>query len=99
MSLDKVYTAKSCKGGERIRDALNGGNCQLREKTLRRKHRSSRITLFWCRVDDPTQKDDLSRNPKEDQGPHNAVESMIVVMMMMMMMIYLQKYTSLTKQN
>jgi hypothetical protein len=47
------------------------GTCQLKEKILTEKHRSSSI----AEVDNPTQKNDLSRNPKNGgQGPHRVVD-------------------------
>jgi hypothetical protein len=44
---------------------LKMGTCQLREKTLTEKHRSSRITGGWRRDDNATEKNDLCRNPKK----------------------------------
>jgi hypothetical protein len=41
------------------------GTCQLREKTLAEKHRSYRIVGGWCRVENPTQRNDLLRNLKK----------------------------------
>jgi hypothetical protein len=43
--------------------------CQLREKTLTEKDGTSRIGGGWRSVDNPTQKYDLSRNPKKKRRP------------------------------
>jgi hypothetical protein len=60
------------------------GTCQLREKTLTPKHRSSSVAWSWCSIDNPTKENGLSRNLKEGQGPYRAVESMMIMTMMMM---------------
>jgi hypothetical protein len=54
-SLGNLYTAKPCQGRESFR-RFKMGTCQLREKTLTEKHRSSRIAGGWRKVDSPTQK-------------------------------------------
>jgi hypothetical protein len=63
-SLDNVYTSKSYKGGDRVADVLKLGTCQLKEKTLTEKHRSCRVAGSWRMVDNPSQKNDLSRKAR-----------------------------------
>jgi hypothetical protein len=69
------------------------GTCQLREKTLTEKHRSSKFAGGWSRVGHRTQKDDLSQNEKREeplmasnaedgQGPHRTVEPIMMMTMM-----------------
>jgi hypothetical protein len=53
----------------------------------RKETRSHRIAGSWCRDDNQTPKNDLSRNTMEDQGLHRDVEPMTMMMMMMMMMM------------
>jgi hypothetical protein len=62
-SLDNVHTAVMQRGNSSSR-RLKMGTCQLRENTLTEIHRSSRIAGGWSRFDNPTQKNDLSRNVK-----------------------------------
>jgi hypothetical protein len=58
------------------------GTSQLREKTLTEKHRSSRIGGGSRKVDNPTQKYDLSRNPKkEGYDAHSTAEPMMMMVM------------------
>jgi hypothetical protein len=62
------------------------GTCQLREKTLTEKHRSSRIAGGWHKVDNPKQKVTCREiRKKKVLGPLIAVEPMMMMMMMMMM--------------
>jgi hypothetical protein len=76
-SLANLYAAKSCKGGR-----FKMGTCQLRERTMTEKHRSTKITGGWRRVDNPTHKCNLSQYPKKrGQGPHRAAERMMMMMM------------------
>jgi hypothetical protein len=62
-SLGNVYTAKSCKGGERAHDVLKWAPVS-EGKTLTEQHRSSRIAGGWRMVDNQTRKNYLSRNPE-----------------------------------
>jgi hypothetical protein len=64
------------------------GTCQLREEPLTEEHRSSRIAAGWRKVCNPTQKNDLARNPnKESLISQRVVETMMMMMMMMMVMM------------
>jgi hypothetical protein len=67
------------------------GTCQLREKTLTEEHRSSRIAGGWHRVQKLPQKNDLSRNPKEGQGPQRAVEPMMIILVKKLLVDQLDK--------
>jgi hypothetical protein len=81
-----VCTAKSCKGGEF--PSLQNGDLSVKEETFAEKHRSFSISGGWCSVGNPAQKNYLSREPKkEGQGPHKALEPIILIIMKMMMEI------------
>jgi flagellar biosynthesis/type III secretory pathway M-ring protein FliF/YscJ len=81
------------------------GTCQLKEESLTENLRPSRIAEVWARVDKPTQKNVLSRNPKkQSQGNYRAVQAMmmmimiimmIMIMIMIMMIMELEKYVLL----
>jgi hypothetical protein len=58
----RVYTAKSDKGRERVPDAVKW------DTTLREKHRSPRIARGWRKVENPPERNGLLRNPKGRPG-------------------------------
>jgi hypothetical protein len=57
-SLGNLYTAKSCKGGDRVLGALKRGPV-----TYQKNIDPLELLEVWRRVDNPTQKNDLSRIP------------------------------------
>lgn len=83
-SLGNLYTAKTWKGKERVPGNLKWRPVSWRKNTLTEKHRSSRNVKGCLWVDNPTHTYDLSRNPKEGQDPHRAVEPMRMEMMFVM---------------